>query len=105
MFGRAYDMYEIGLSRFNLKFCTCDATPLQVCATLEDVYILVAPLDTWSMDDMERQRRARYQKSRGVMCHMSPPFFEQLHLFFFCFVFFTFCRCYCCEAGPEAQSG
>lgn len=38
---------------------------LQVCATLEDVYILVAPLDTWSMDDMERQRRARYQKSRG----------------------------------------
>lgn len=33
--------------------------------TLEDVYILVAPLDTWSMDDMERQRRARYQKSRG----------------------------------------
>ena len=33
--------------------------------TLEDVYVLVAPLDTWSMDDMERQRRARYQKSRG----------------------------------------
>lgn len=36
-----------------------------MCVTLEDVYILVAPLDTWSMDDMERQRRARYQKSRG----------------------------------------
>lgn len=37
----------------------------QVCVTLEDVYVLLAPLDTWSMDDMERQRRARYQKSRG----------------------------------------
>lgn len=36
-----------------------------MCVTLEDVYILVAPLDTWSMDDMERQRRARYQKFRG----------------------------------------
>lgn len=35
--------------------------------TLEDVYILITPLDTWSMDDMERQRRARYQKSRGEM--------------------------------------
>lgn len=35
--------------------------------TLEDVYILAAPLDTWSMDDMERQRRARYQKYNGKL--------------------------------------
>ena len=43
--------------------------------TLEDVYVLLAPLDTWSMDDMERQRRARYQKSRGkyVSCQLLCP--------------------------------
>lgn len=51
----------MGLDMISKFFYEC----LQVCATLEDVYILVAPLDTWSMDDMERQRRARYQKSRG----------------------------------------
>lgn len=43
----------------------CHLCLSKVCVTLEEVYILVAPLDTWSMDEMERQRRARYQKFRG----------------------------------------
>ncbi|CAM9474569.1 unnamed protein product, partial [Phaeothamnion confervicola] len=37
-----------------------------VRATLEDVFLLVAPLDTWAMDDMERHRRARVAKVRKV---------------------------------------
>ncbi|CAM9181313.1 unnamed protein product, partial [Ectocarpus fasciculatus] len=55
---------HVGLFQLSVPWNKLGSKP--VCATLEDVYILVAPLDTWSMDDMERQRRARYQKSRGV---------------------------------------
>ncbi|CAM9596148.1 unnamed protein product, partial [Ectocarpus sp. 12 AP-2014] len=55
---------HVGLFQLSVPWNKLGSKP--VCATLEDVYILIAPLDTWSMDDMERQRRARYQKSRGV---------------------------------------
>ncbi|CAM9729590.1 unnamed protein product [Ectocarpus sp. 6 AP-2014] len=55
---------HVGLFQLSVPWNKLGSKPVR--ATLEDVYILVAPLDTWSMDDMERQRRARYQKSRGV---------------------------------------
>ncbi|CAM9374040.1 unnamed protein product [Hapterophycus canaliculatus] len=54
---------HVGLFHLSVPWSKLGSKPVR--ATLEDVYILVAPLDTWSMDDMERQRRARYQKSRG----------------------------------------
>ncbi|CAN0417137.1 unnamed protein product, partial [Laminaria digitata] len=58
---------HVGLFHLEVPWSKLGSKPVRavVCVTLEDVYILVAPLDTWSMDDMERQRRARYQKSRG----------------------------------------
>lgn len=42
--------------------------------TLEDVYVLLSPLDTCGMDDMERQRRARYQKYRGEILNRAHFF-------------------------------
>ncbi|CAM9812815.1 unnamed protein product, partial [Choristocarpus tenellus] len=55
---------HVGLFHLSVPWSSLGSRP--VCVTMEDVYVLLSPLDTWGMDDMERQRRARYQKSRGV---------------------------------------
>ncbi|CAN0063718.1 unnamed protein product, partial [Discosporangium mesarthrocarpum] len=47
---------HIGLFHLSVPWSSLGSRP--VCVTLEDVYILLSPLDTWGMDDMERQRRA-----------------------------------------------
>jgi Vacuolar sorting-associated protein 13, N-terminal len=41
---------------------------------LDGVHILLAPLDTWHMDDLERRRRARYAKYSRIERKMAQAF-------------------------------